>query len=195
MEQLNFSWPHTDAENQFWSFMADRLRHLMQLRGLQYEEIAAVTSDIERIATHSVRTLVDYAAEVAAVRSMPEFGALAEAFKRANNIVEEAWAGEVSIRSSGVNTERLHEGAEVALRGSLERIGVEMRSHLDALNPRAALLAVAPIRSDLDRFFSEVRVNVDDEGLREARLALLAQLRSLILEIGDLSYIAPKRPA
>jgi glycyl-tRNA synthetase beta chain len=69
-----------------------------------------------------------------------------------------------------------------------------MRGHLDALNPRAALLSMAAIRGDLDRFFTEVRVNVDDKPLRVARLTLLDDLRRRILEIGDISFIAPQRP-
>jgi glycyl-tRNA synthetase beta chain len=174
--------------------MADRLRHLMQVRGLQFEEIAAVTFHLDRIEAVSPRTLLDYAVEVARVRSTEDFAALAEAFKRANNIVDEAWGSEPATARLQPRMERLYESAELALRASLTRIGAEMRAHLDGLNPRAALMSMATVRGDLDRFFSEVRVNVDDEELREARLTLLAQLRDLIREIGDISHIARKRP-
>jgi glycyl-tRNA synthetase beta chain len=194
MQQLNFSWPDTAAENQFLFFMADRLRHLMQLRGLQYEEIAAATNEVQRIASRSVRTLVDHGTALAAVRPMAEFGALAESFKRANNIVFEAWGSEAANRAAGANADLLREPAERALLASLARIEALMRAHIDAFDSRAALLAFAPIQPDLDRFFSEVRVNVDDEDLRNARLSLLQQLRTVISEIGDLSFIAPKRP-
>jgi glycyl-tRNA synthetase beta chain len=137
---------------------------------------------------------VDYAVEVARVRSTADFEALAEAFKRANNIVDDAWGSDAAAARVEPRMDRLHEPAELALRASLTRIGAEMRAHLDALNPRSALMSMATIRGELDRFFSEVRVNVDDEQLREARLALLAELRDLIREIGDISQIARKRP-
>ena len=193
MQGLNFTWPDEQARTQFWTFVADRLRHLMQVRGLQHEEIAAVTSAVERVEVTSPRTLFDYAVEVSRVRSTAEFAALAEAFKRANNIVEEAWAGKAGSARTGGDSDRLREPAELALRTSVTRLGADMRTHLEAMNPRAALLAVAGIRADLDRFFSEVRVNVDDAALRDARLTLLDDLRRLILQIGDISHIAQKR--
>jgi glycyl-tRNA synthetase beta chain len=193
MQQVNFTWPDQNAEHHFWAFMADRLRHLMQVRGLQYEEIAAVTSHLERIKTRNPRTLVDYASELARVRSTEDFAALAEAFKRANNIVEEAWGGGPAGRRLPADGNLLTEPAEVALRASLVRIGAEVRSHLDAENARAALQSISTIRAELDQFFSQVRVNVDDQALREARLTLLDDLRNLFLEIGDISHIARKR--
>jgi glycyl-tRNA synthetase beta chain len=193
MAGLKFAWPDQDARHRFQAFMVDRLRHLMQMRGLQYEEIAAVTSDIDRIEAISPRTLLDYAVEVARVRSTPDFEALAEAFKRANNIVDEAWGSQPAAMRVAVNMGRLHEPAELALRASLSRIGAEMRAHLDTRNPRAALTSMATIRGELDQFFSEVRVNVDDEELRAARLTLLAELRDLVREIGDISHVARKR--
>jgi glycyl-tRNA synthetase beta chain len=94
---------------------------------------------------------------------------------------------------AGADLERLHEPAELTLRAAVDRLETEITSHLSAQNPREALRALAAIRPDLDRFFTEVRVNVEDRDLREARLTLLDRLRKLILEIGDISHIAQKR--
>ena len=45
----------------------------------------------------------------------------------------------------------------------------------------------------LARFFTEVRVMVDDRELRAARLALLAELRNTIGTYGDISAVAPRQ--
>jgi glycyl-tRNA synthetase beta chain len=173
------------------AFLMDRVRHLMQVRGLAYEEIQAVTADVRRVERTSIADLVDYARELAAVRSSPVFAAVAEAYKRAKNIVEQSGvsAGELPWRQ---NVDRLTEPAEVALRSALNRIGVEIRQSLDARKPGKALASIAAIQPELERFFTDVRVMVPDTELKYARLALLHELSERIAEIGDISYVAPK---
>ena len=53
-----------------------------------------------------------------------------------------------------------------------------------------ALLEIAALRPAVDRFFTEVFVMVEDPALRQARLALLADLRDTVRAIADLSSIA-----
>ena len=53
----------------------------------------------------------------------------------------------------------------------------------------SALKALATLKEDVDRFFDEVLVMSDDKTLRVNRLALLDQLRSLFLQIADISYL------
>jgi glycyl-tRNA synthetase beta chain len=193
MSGLAFAWPDAESRQQFLGFLTERLRHLMQTRGLAHEEIVAATGDAARIETVNVADLFERAAELARVRRTPEFGALAEAFKRANNIVDEAW-GQANTRGRwGSGAHLLSEPAEAALRDTLMRVGLTIQESLARRNPRQALAAVGAIGPDLARFFTEVRVNVEDEPLRDARLALLAELRDRILEVGDISIMAQKR--
>jgi glycyl-tRNA synthetase beta chain len=193
MEGLGAEWPDANARSDALAFLTDRLRHLMQARGLQYEEIHAVTWEPERIAAINVADLVDRAVELARVRQTPQFAALAEAFKRANNIVDDAWGREETRGRWGHGAGLLHEPAELALRGALGQVGATIRASLAARAPRAALDAIGSIGEVLARFFSDVRVNVPDDALREARLALLAELRDRILEVGDISIMVQKR--
>jgi glycyl-tRNA synthetase beta chain len=44
----------------------------------------------------------------------------------------------------------------------------------------------------VDRFFTDVMVMADDPALKEARLTLLTMLRQTILNIADISEIAPE---
>ncbi len=177
-----------DRENVSTFFM-DRVRHLMQARGLAYEEIQAVTADVDRADAKNFADLLDYARELAAVRTSPVFAAVAEAYKRARNIVEQSGVQPSELRQA---TGRLSEPAEVALRSAVDRVGAEIQASLDARKPGKALAAIATIQPELEKFFTDVRVMVEDRDLKHARLALLNDLSTRISEIGDISYVAPK---
>ena len=101
-------------------FLMDRLRHLMQSRGLESEEIVAVTAQVNRIDSISPTDLVDYARELKTMRTSKVFAAVAEAYKRAKNIVEQS-----GVRSSDLtwrrHADRLKEPAELALRTALDQ--------------------------------------------------------------------------
>jgi glycyl-tRNA synthetase beta chain len=181
-----------DERHQLWAFFMERLRHLMQVRGLQYEEIQAVTANTSCIDSTSGADLLERARELARVRATPTFASVAEAFKRANNIVEAAWGTGSSVERWGRHAERLREPAELALKTALQQMGAEITGGLVARQPGRAVMAVASIQPQLARFFDQVRVMVDDAQLQEARLALLAELKDRISEIGDISVLAPK---
>jgi glycyl-tRNA synthetase beta chain len=175
-----------------WGFLADRLRHLMTQRGLEYEEIQAVTGNLDAVATVSWRDLMDRAIALRDAKQTATFAAVAEAYKRAANIVDEAW-GSQSHGQWGRNPQLLTEPAEISLRNILTRVGDEIRSNLAARNPQAALKAIASLQPDLERFFTEVRVNVEQDALREARLSLLGEVRDRIYELGDISMMSIKK--
>jgi glycyl-tRNA synthetase beta chain len=192
-EQLQLGGVSQDERDQLWAFFMDRLRHLMQVRGLRSEEIQAVTTRVSFIDSVSGADLVERTRELARVRTTPAFASVAEAFKRANNIVEAAWGSGAAIERWGSHATRLHEPAELALKVALQKMGAEIASGLNARQPNRAVMAVASIQPELARFFEQVRVMVDDQQLQEARLALLAELRDRMAEIGDISVLAPKQ--
>jgi len=181
-----------DRDN-FQSFMMDRVRHLMEVRGLQSEEIQAVTSQTRKILQVSPADLFDRAAALAAERRSPGFESVAEAFKRANNIVEAAWGPIDTTPAWGRNADRLSEPAELLLKKAVNRVGAEIESALAARQPQRAFAAIGSIQSELASFFSEVRVMVDDQPVQDARLSLLAELRDRISELGDISVLAPRQ--
>jgi glycyl-tRNA synthetase beta chain len=175
-----------------WGFLADRLRHLMSQRGLEYEEIQAVTGNLDAVADVSWRDLLDRAFALRNVRQTGTFAAVAEAYKRAANIVDEAWGSDARGKWN-LGRALLTEPAEAALAAALERVGGQIGENLEGRNPQAALLAIASLQPELERFFTEVRVNVDDEALRTARLSLLAEVRDRIHELGDISMMTVKK--
>ena len=54
----------------------------------------------------------------------------------------------------------------------------------------AALGELAKLRGVVDRFFDDVLVMVEDKATKRNRLALLAELRALFLDVADVSRLA-----
>ena len=54
---------------------------------------------------------------------------------------------------------------------------------------KEALANLADLREPVDAFFEHVMVMADDEALKNNRLALIAELRSLFLGIADISLL------
>ena len=65
-----------------------------------------------------------------------------------------------------------------------------MRPLLDDGNYTEALKELAGLRAPVDRFFDDVMVMVDDESLKNNRLALLGELRALFLDVADISRLS-----
>ena len=191
VEKLKLAPVTQEEKEQLWLFFMERLRHLMQTRGLGTEEIQAITGQASFIDSVNAADLQDRVRELARGRNTPAFALVAEAYKRANNIVESAWGSRHTESSWGLHADRLQEPAEIQLRTAMQRMGADIRSALEKRDPARALAAIASIQPELARFFDEVRVMVDDPALQEARLALLAEVRDRISEFGNISGLAP----
>jgi glycyl-tRNA synthetase beta chain len=169
-------------------FWLDRLEHLLRQRAVSEDAIRAVLhrrhEDINPLDVLRRGQAVD------SVKGQAEFVALARLFKRVNNIVQEKGgaAGE-----PGRGRERLHEAAETALRSSMDRVGPEVAAFTSEGRYAEALRAASALAPAVDRFFTEVLVMVDDQPLREARLALLAELRDLVWAIADIPAVVQER--
>jgi glycyl-tRNA synthetase beta chain len=170
-------------------FLMDRVRHLMQARGLEHDEIQIVTGDDARLASISPADLFEWAREVKRVVGTPVFASAADAHKRATKIVEQEWG---SIDHALASLDLLREPAEVALRDDLERMSTIMSAALRAGKPKEAIDAIAAIQPKVAKFFDEVRVVVPDQGLKAARLGLLKRFSDTVSQFGDLSVLASK---
>ena len=193
VERLQLPAVTQDEKNQLWVFFMERLRHLMHSRGLAAEEIHAITGQASFIDSVHAADLLDRVRELTRGRNTPAFASVAEAYKRANNIVEAAWGSIQTHSTWGRHTDRLREPAELQLRAAMQRMGAEITAALAKREPARALTAIASIQPELAKFFDEVRVMVDDPPLQEARLALLAEVRDRISAFGNIAGLAPKQ--
>jgi glycyl-tRNA synthetase beta chain len=174
-------------------FFADRVRHLLQTRGLAYEEIQAATGDVAQFSERAVSDTVQLAFALRDRKGTQEFIDCAAAYKRANNIVEIERSAKSSTEADwNQGRQRLSEPAEVALRASLDAKGPAIQNAVNGADYRAAIGIVASLRPEINAFFDHVLVNVEgDPALREARLSLLTEFRDRVRQIGDIGVLVP----
>ena len=85
---------------------------------------------------------------------------------------------------------RLVEPAERTLWSQVDASAPGIRGAAARGDYREAFAGIAALQPPVAKFFDDVMVMTDDQTLRQARLALVAALRDLILGIADLSEIA-----
>lgn len=123
---------------------------------------------------------------VSAFAKLPEAEALAAANKRVSNIL----AKQDQDIADEVKPELLTEAAEKTLAEQVASLSAEVAPMFANNDYEKALATLAKLRTSVDTFFDDVMVMAEDEALRNNRLALLKQLRSLFLEVADISYLA-----
>ncbi len=114
-----------------------------------------------------------------------EAQALAAANKRVANILAKQ-SGDVPAE---VETAHLAEPAEQALFEAVSRKREETAPLIAQRDYARALDALAELKAPVDAFFDQVMVMSDDEALRRNRLALLAGLQGLFLEVADIALL------
>jgi glycyl-tRNA synthetase beta chain len=174
-------------------FLLDRLEYVLSARGFSADEVAAVveapdagapfdaSSGAQAPGPRALRDAIDVQRRAEALqrvrREVPDdFAALAEAFKRAKNILTQA-APAARVEPG------LFEGeAERQLYDAATRLSAQAGSYEDRLR------ALAGLRAPMGRFFDDVLV-MAAEPQRGNRLALLNLTLSLFYRIADISKL------
>jgi glycyl-tRNA synthetase beta chain len=163
------------------TFILDRLRGMLRDAGHSVDVVESVLAQRP--------TRVDLVpARLAAVRqflALPEAAALAAANKRIGNIHKKA-----ADPSPEPVADLLVEDAEKALFQRVRLIDPLLKAHVAKEEYAEALNILAAVRADVDRFFEEVMVNVDQPALRGNRLGLLKVLLAQLNAVADISRLA-----
>ena len=124
------------------------------------------------------------------LRQAPDFEPLSIAFKRVVNILKKSGMDEPGSEPGADVDEALFEDdAEKALFKVCQRAANQVQADIAEGNYGAALKEIADLRPHVDRFFDDVMVMVDDESIKNNRLALLASVSGLFENIADFSQI------
>jgi glycyl-tRNA synthetase beta chain len=166
------------------AFLGDRMAHLLAEKGYPKDVVAAAMA----VPFESVPLLWRRAQALARLTTLPDYDALAAAFKRVVNIMRQAQEkpGE-GAGKSGVRAELFEKPCEGALWDAFKQIEHEAPASGDI---GQALLAVARLRPFVDAFFDGVMVMADDTRVRDNRLALLGAIAGLFARYADFSKIA-----
>lgn len=119
-------------------------------------------------------------------RARPEAASLAAANKRTRNILRKAPAQEIG---GEIAAGLLTDAAERALVEQLVAKEAAVAPLLADRDYAAVLGELAGLRDPLDRFFDEVMVMSEDAATRVNRLALLARVEALFLNVADISLL------
>jgi glycyl-tRNA synthetase beta chain len=162
------------------TFLRERITYLFEQRGFDVRSIRAVLNVRQDIDLLEVRGAIEGLAKAA---KSVEFTRAAALFKRAKNITKAVGRG---VTADGAV---LTDPSEKALLTALDDVTPRFRAAVSASNYDEVCRQVANLGVAVGGFFDNVLVMADDASLRAARLALLARVRDLVLEVADLSEI------
>jgi glycyl-tRNA synthetase beta chain len=118
-----------------------------------------------------------------AARASKDFESVLIGFKRAMNILK----GYSSRKE--VDLSLLSEAAEKSLHQCFLRAREKIELHLTQRSYESAIAEMTQMKKPIDEFFDRVMVMVEDEKIRNNRLALLNEIGQLFLEIADFSKL------
>ena len=181
----SFADAQDDVRNDLLQFFAERVRTLLEASqyGFAYDEIAAA---LEAGWAASLPDLVDRIAAVKAIRDEANFLSVLDSAKRIANIT----AGHDSTR---VDPARLEHDVEQRLNELAAAVGTQIDEMIAEREYQRALESFAALAPELETFFKEVMVMVDDEGVRRNRMSLLRKIGSTVMKIADVTKIVVDR--
>ncbi len=160
-------------------FIRLRLVNLLSAQSYPVDVIDAVLSAsfVEPIdAVERIKAL-------SSLKKMDDFEPLAVAFKRVGNIIKGGL-------EQPVDPTLLSEECEKELFANLQEVQGRVEEYISERNYTQALETIARLRQPVDRFFDGVMVMVEDELVKNNRLALLTGVAGLFKGIADFRRIA-----
>lgn len=170
-----------EVNQQVLDFILGRFRSWYHEKGIETDVIQAVLA-------RQPTSPVDFDARIRAVqhfKSLESATALAAANKRVANIL----AKNAHSIDSSVQESLLRDEAEIALAEHLKHTEADVNSAMEQLDYKQVLERLSALHQVVDNFFDQVMVMADDEQLKNNRLALLQKLRSLFLQVADISVL------
>lgn len=159
-------------------FFRQRIRGLLIERGYAYDIVDAVLA----AGADDILGVLMRADAIGRFREEPAFDAVITAYNRANNLSKK-YAG------AGVLPDLLQNPAEKDLYQRLAGVRQEVENLLEKRDYSGALRRMAVLREPVDNFFNAVMVMVDDESIRNNRLALLKSVAVLASPLADLGKV------
>jgi len=173
---------HYELLDKALQFIMERLRAWYHEQGVAMNLITAV------MAKHPTH-FVDFDKRLQALQQfiqLPQAMALAEANKRVNNILKkQSFNPNIKLEKAVLDEQAEHDLAEqIERQKNIVTLLYAEAKYIEALS------SLAQLQQPLEHFFTEVMVMVEDEKIRNNRLALLNSLRELFLGVADISLLS-----
>lgn len=168
------------------TFFAERVRTILEASayGFAYDEIAAA---MEAGWASSLTDLVDRITALKAMRGEANFLSILDSAKRIANIT----AGQET--ASRIDPSKLETDIEKRLAELVSITTDQIEEMIGERDYKRALETFAALAPELEIFFDEVMVMVEDEGIRRNRMALLRTIGNAVMKIADVTKIVVDR--
>jgi glycyl-tRNA synthetase beta chain len=167
------------------AFFSERVRTILETSAwnFAYDEVAAA---MEAGWSTSLTDLVDRLTALKSMRNEPNFLSVLDSAKRIANITG-------AHDSTKVDASKLQEAAEKRLAELAHVVSDQIGEMISDRQYRSALESFAAMAPELEAFFKDVMVMVDDEVLRTNRMSLLRQAGGAVARIADVTKIVVDR--
>jgi len=159
-------------------FFKQRLKNIFADRGLRYDVVDAVLA----AGYDDFVDTLSRAEALAALRNQDIFGKLLTAYNRVANLAKKA-------ETDQIDPDLLAEDVEKNLYREFAVAREEFQTYLNQGQYRQLLQRFALMQQSIDAFFDGVMVMVEDEQVKNNRLALLKQVAALLEPVADLTKI------
>ena len=164
------------------NFVIDRLHQWYKEQGYQDDVLQAVLH-CQRNDLFDIHQRLHALSEFL---SLPSAQALAAANKRVSNLLNKDSSLSKDLT---VDPALLQEQAEQSLAASIEAQQQKIAPLIEKHAYSDVLQLLAHLQQPIDYFFENVMIMADDKNIRNNRLALLKQLRTLFLQVADFSLL------
>jgi len=164
-------------------FIRGRLRGYYLEQGISHDTYEAVDS-VSGLQLHDIDRRIK---ALGVFRSLPEAAALAAANKRIANILKKS--AEDSDATQTVDESLLEDDSEKTLYKQVQSLTAAITPLIAKGNYEKVLSELSSLKDSIDAFFNQVMVMCDDEKIKNNRIALLHQMRSLFLKVADISCL------
>lgn len=175
-QEQQIDLPNAEVVPQVKSFILERLPSL-------YVEHVSIIRAVLAVQNNDLTDINDRILAVEQFRQLPEAQSLIEANKRVTGILTEQ-------KTAAVNAALFENAIEAAF---YQQIQAKQQQTFEKLSGQLRYVRIletlAALKEPIDQFFDNVRINVDDECVKENRLALCLAMRNLFLQVADISLL------
>jgi glycyl-tRNA synthetase beta chain len=186
LDQMALPRRNGSGSTDLLAFFADRLKVLLRDQGQRHDLVDAVFA----LGDDDLVRIVDRVQALDAFLKTEDGANLLAGYKRATNILkaEEKKDGAPVAGEAAAHPDAPAEEAQ--LLAALHSVTPQVQAALVQEQFAAAMSHLASLRAPVDAFFDKVLVNADDAAVRQNRLRLLSQVRTVMGQAADFSLIA-----
>jgi glycyl-tRNA synthetase beta chain len=172
--------PVEQVKEEVLDFFRARYQYFLLDKGYPFDTLEAVLS----VSFDQLLDVQDRIDALKVAREWKDFESIVIGFKRAMNILKG------SPFRKEMKASLFSESVEKNLYQSFLKTKERIELHLDKRDYRSSLLEMTEMKRPIDEFFDGVMVMVEDEAIRNNRLALLDEVGKLFLRVADFSKLA-----